>query len=510
MEQESPRRRSVSWAQVLPLLFGLIVWILFWYRDTALAMVAIWARAETYAHAFIVPPISLWLIWRKRHELAALCPQPTLWLIFPVLATTIFWLMGELTAVNALTQFTFVLTLLLAIVSTLGFRISRRIVFPLAFLLFCVPLGDFMTPTLMEWTAWFTVLALRATGIPAYQEGMQFVIPSGNWSVVEACSGIRYVIASVTIGTLFAYLNYVTLCRRLIFIGISTIVPVIANWLRAYIIVMLGHLSGNKVAAGVDHLIYGWLFFGIVITIMFIIGARWSEVPPATKPVPHITPPALTPVATRAWVVTAGIALLAAAGPLAFVAIDKADGSAAPDLAGLKLPEEWNDAAPFTNWKPAYANASVERQTTYSREDKTVGLYVGYYRNQDYQRKLVTSTNVLVTSSDPVWSVVSRNRAEVILDGIPASIRTAELLSKDATGHRVVVWQWYWIGGKLTASNIEAKLLTAISRLRGRGDDSAVIILYAPRESATDALPAFAMQAIAPINQMLDATRAAR
>lgn len=513
MEQGSPRRHSVSWAQVLPLLFGLIVWILFWYRDTALAMVTIWARAETYAHAFIVPPISLWLIWRKRHELAALRPEPTLWLIFPVLATTIFWLMGELTAVNALTQFTFVLTLLLAIVSTLGFRISRRIAFPLAFLLFCVPLGDFMTPTLMEWTAWFTVFALRATGIPAYQEGMQFVIPSGNWSVVEACSGIRYVIASVTVGTLFAYLNYVSIRRRLIFIGVSIIVPVIANWLRAYIIVMLGHLSGNKVAAGVDHLIYGWFFFGIVITIMFIIGARWSEVPAAIRPMPlpHITVPSSpTPAATMAWMVTVGIALLAAAGPLAFVVIDKADGSAAPSLAGLKLPAEWNDAAPFTNWKPAYANASVEQQAAYSREDKTVGLYVGYYRNQDYQRKLVTSTNVLVTSSDPVWSVVSRNRAEVILDGMPVSIRTAELLSKDATGHRLVVWQWYWINGKLTASDFEAKLLTAFSRLRGRGDDSVVIILYAHQESATETLPAFATQAIGPINQMLNATRAAR
>ena len=208
--------------------------------------------------------------------------------------------------------------------------------------------------------------------------------------------------------------------------------------------------------------------------------------------------------------VTVGIALLAAAGPLAFVVIDKADGSAAADLAGLKLPAGWDETKPFTNWKPAYANASVEQQATYSRDDKTVGMYVGYYRNQNYRRKLVTSTNVLVTSSDPVWSVVSRNRAVVILDGMPVSIGTAELLSKDATGHRLVVWQWYWINGKLTASDFEAKLLTAYSRLRGRGDDSAVIILYANQESAAETLPTFAMQAIGPINQMLDATRAAR
>ena len=185
--------------------------------------------------------------------------------------------MGELTAVNALTQFALVATLILAIISTLGISVSRQIAFPLAFLLLSVPVGDFMMPKLMEWTAWFTVLALRASGIPVYQEGLQFVIPSGNWSVVEACSGIRYIIASVTVGTLFAYLNYVTLRRRLIFIAISFIVPVFANWLRAYMIVMIGHLSGNKLAVGVDHLIYGWVFFGIVIMAMFAIGARWSE-----------------------------------------------------------------------------------------------------------------------------------------------------------------------------------------------------------------------------------------
>jgi EpsI family protein len=208
--------------------------------------------------------------------------------------------------------------------------------------------------------------------------------------------------------------------------------------------------------------------------------------------------------------VTASIALLATAGPLGFVTIDKADSAAASNLAGLTLPAGWSEAAPFTDWKPAYANASVERQAAYTREGKTVGLYVGYYHNQDYQRKLVTSTNVLVRSNDPTWIILSRNSAEINLEGIPPSIETAELLSKDIAASRLVVWQWYWINGKLTASDFEAKLLTAFSRLRGRGDDSAVIILYAHQESATETLPAFAMQAIGPINQMLGATREAR
>ena len=126
-------------------------------------------------------------------------------------------------------------------------------------------------------TADFTVAALRASGIPVYREGLQFVIPSGSWSVVEACSGIRYLMASFMVGSLFAYLNYRSWRRRLAFVAVSLVVPIVANWLRAYMIVMLGHLSGNTLAVGVDHLIYGWVFFGIVIMAMFMVGARWSE-----------------------------------------------------------------------------------------------------------------------------------------------------------------------------------------------------------------------------------------
>ncbi|WP_416336459.1 exosortase A [Dechloromonas sp. A34] len=474
-------------------------------------MVTIWLRSETYAHAFVVPPISLWLIWRQRTQVLAEQPRASFLLAAPVVITTFFWLLGELTAVNALTQFALIATLVLAIMALLGIQVSKRIAFPLAFLFFSVPIGDFMLPKLMDWTAAFTVLALRATGIPVYQEGLQFVISSGNWSVVEACSGIRYIIASVTVGTLFAYLNYVSLRRRLIFIAVAIIVPVIANWLRAYMIVMLGHLSGNKLAVGVDHLLYGWLFFGLVIMIMFMIGARWSEEPSEQASTPD-TPSAEPALPVRnIWLTTLVIAFLAIVGPLGYFAINKSDQAAPPSLQQLKLPVEWEETQQFASWKPAYANPSDELQIAVVRQGKPVGLYISYYRNQDYQRKLVTSTNTLAVSNDKVWSVVARKLAATNLNGLPARIQTAELLGKDTSPEsRLVVWQWYWINGKLTSSDFEAKFHTALSRLSGHGDDSAVIMLYAPLDSAADTLPDFAAQAIAPINQLLDATRQAR
>ena len=103
--------------------------------------------------------------------------------------TGFVWLLGELATVGVVSQFAFTTMLVLAVPAVLGFVVARRITFPLAFLYFAVPFGEFALPHLMEWTANFTILGLRLSGIPVYREGLNFVIPSGNWSVVEACSG---------------------------------------------------------------------------------------------------------------------------------------------------------------------------------------------------------------------------------------------------------------------------------------------------------------------------------
>ena len=96
-------------------------------------------------------------------------------------------------------QYAFVAMVPAAVVALLGRRVGMALAFPLAFLFFAVPTGEALVPRLMNWTADFTIGALRLSGIPVYREGNFFSLPTGRWAVVEACSGLRYVIASVTI-----------------------------------------------------------------------------------------------------------------------------------------------------------------------------------------------------------------------------------------------------------------------------------------------------------------------
>lgn len=510
-----------GWRQALTALLLLLVWVLFLYRDTGVAMVTIWYRSETFTHAFLVPPISLWLIWRQRSLIAEQAPRPLFSALVLAAGASFAWLLGDLVAINAVTQLAFVFLLVLSVPTVLGLPITRLMIFPLGFLFFAVPIGEFFMPQLMEWTADFTVMALRLSGIPVYREGLQFVIPSGNWSVVEACSGVRYLLASLTVGTLFAYLNYQSTQRRLVFVIVSLVVPVLANWMRAYMIVMLGHLSGNKLAAGVDHLIYGWVFFGMVIMLMFFIGARWAE------PDKVLLPQALDAAAsaakthmTKLWVVAACFAVLAALPKVVNWAIDRSEGGVAVQLvAPAALAPGWQAVSlPVVDFKPAFENPSAELNTSFASQGQVVGLYLGYYQHQDYTRKLVSSTNVLVPSNDPKWSRVASGARSVVLNGQPVRVRTAELrqssLAAAGSQSRLLVWQFYWINGRLTSNDYLAKAYSAFYRLTGRGDESAVLVLYTQKSdragSAEAALESFVSDNYAAINTLLAAARQAK
>jgi EpsI family protein len=423
--------------------------------------------------------------------------------------------------VNAATQFALVALLVMSVPAVFGWAVTWALTFPLMFLFFAVPFGEFMVPSMMSWTADFTVSALQMTGVPVYREGLQFVIPSGNWSVVEACSGVRYLIASFMVGTLFAYLNFRTPGRRALFIAISLLVPILANWVRAYLIVMLGHLSGNKLAAGVDHIIYGWVFFGLVIGVMFTLGARFGQSP---EPVPVVrggTGRATGGPDVAAWGVSAAVIAVLVATQFGFWRLDHGSDRPAPVFT---LPPTfeggWVQAnAPLSDWTPAFKNASAQATGTWESGGAAVSVWVGYYRNQGYDRKLVSSTNTMTEMvPEALWAQVSSGA----LDGSKAAgaaVRTADLRGPPAEGssqpQRLRAWQVYWIGGTLMTSDVRARLQLAINRLLGRGDDGAVIFLStrlqeARGDEADATLARFLGPNLAALTARLEATRSGR
>lgn len=512
-----PPRTASVWRAPAVAVVALIALLLLRYRETALAMVEIWERSETFAHAFVVPPITLWLIWRQREVLKGLQPRPVPWMLLVMAALALLWWLGDQVSVNAVTQLTLTAMIVATVPTVLGWQVARALMFPLGFLFFAVPIGEFLTPTLVQFTADFTVAAVRLSGVPVFREGNQFVIPSGSWSVIEECSGIRYLMASFMVGSLFAYLNYQSYRRRVIFIACSLVVPVLANWVRAYLIVMIGHLSSNRLATGVDHIVYGWVFFGIVIMALFFVGARWAEPdPPVQSSAADRGGSAMRSPWALVAVVVASLLIL----QLPFVS-SGAQADAGPALK-VRLPDAlapaWRvDAAVMTTWRPTYVGATQELNQTYASGSDRVGVYVAYYRHQSDDSKLVSSVNILVRSIDEVWNQVASGRLTTATPLGDVAWHTAQILpaSKASTGdrQRVTVWRAYWIGDRLVTSDVQAKLLQAWLKIQGRPDDAAAVLLYSTLPDAPDAsrqLTSFASANLGALVQALSQARAQR
>lgn len=511
-----------AWRQAGPAFLLMLVALFALYWGSFSSMVGLWMGSENYAHAVVVPPISLWLIWQRRRELLAMSPAPSPWFLVLLLALSLAWLVGDLSQTNALTHFTVVLMLVTLVPAVLGPQIAKLLAFPLAFLFFAVPFGEFLFPVMMDATADFTVAALRLTGVPVYREGLQFVIPSGNWSVIEACSGLRYLIASLMVGALFGYLNYRSLSKRLLFFGVSIIVPLLANWVRAYMIVMIGHLSGNKLAVGVDHLIYGWVFFGVVMLLMFVIGSRFADnngQPEAAASVSAQLPVSQASAAsssTAVLLLTLATAAVLAVPHLVMAGLQRTESTAQPRLDALQtLSTGWQplDGMPGTPWEPEFLPPAAVLQQAFKGEGgATVGLYVGYYRHQDSRSKLVSSQNMLVRSKNERWTQMHSGSARVELDGAPMQFNESELRTALGMGseQRLILWQVYWVNGSWTHSNAQAKLYGALHRLMGRGDDGASVVFYTDKASAAGAqqvLSTFVRENLSVIEKQLRRTR---
>jgi exosortase A len=249
------------------------------FRQTWMQMIHVWNNSETFSHAWLIAPISIWLIWQRRSLIAAIDFRPS-WIgaVFLVGAGAL-WVLGQLAGVKVIEQFAVVGVLIGIVVLILGRTFFKEFCFPLVFLFFMVPAGEGLTPFLMQHTADATVWALRLSNIAVFREGMHFTLPTGRWSVVEACSGLRYVIAAGVLGVLFSYLNFETLRKRVVFVVACLLIAVFANWVRAYVVVLAGHFSGMRIGTGEDHVWFGWFFFGLVMALVFYIGMRYSSPP---------------------------------------------------------------------------------------------------------------------------------------------------------------------------------------------------------------------------------------
>ncbi|MCB1671170.1 MAG: exosortase A [Gammaproteobacteria bacterium] len=456
------RLTSSCWLVIILSLYVLIVTALF--HDTAQSMVSTWLRTDMYAHGFLIPPLCAYLAWRLRGHLSTLSVRPEPRVLVLTLGAGVAWLFANLVDVNVIQELAYIAMLVSGIWAIVGTAVARRFAFPLGFLFLSVPMGSGLIPPLMEFTADTTESLLRASGIPVLREGMFMYLPTGTWSIVEACSGVNYVIASVTLGLCYAHLNYTSLWRQSAFILAAIVTPVLANSARAYFVVLAGHLSDMRLGTGEDHIVFGWVFFGAVMMLMFWIGSYWQQ-PEAVPPPPDRSASEL-PVNALAKV--CGITLVCAAlWPALSAAMNRGGGPI--EIVTLEPPTaqpDWHYADDSDwQWQPFQSGADQELDRVYVKqtniETLAVGLHLRQYLQQGQGSELIDSSLIPWRPESGDWEVV--NLQNVVTDlAVPDHATEARLVSGRV---ELLVWSWYRIDQRHITNLYVAKLLEAKQQL---------------------------------------------
>ena len=266
-------RLPLSWR--VPLLHLGLAWLglgALFLADWS-AMTHQWWNASTYNHILLVPPILAWLVGIRAPALAKLAPHAW-WPGLGLLAAGLLaWLVGTATGVNLVSQLGAVVVLQAAVVTLLGPRVAAGLLFPLGYMLFLVPFGDEIVPMLQAITAKLAVGLTHASGVPAQVEGVFIDTPAGLFEVAEACSGVKFLVAMVALGSLAAHLGFKGWKRRAVFMAAAIVVPVLANGVRAWGTIYIAQSQGIAFAAGFDHIVYGWIFFVVVMGVL--LAAAW-------------------------------------------------------------------------------------------------------------------------------------------------------------------------------------------------------------------------------------------
>lgn len=331
--------QPVAWrASLIALAVGLGAWALL-FLDEITAAVRVWNSSTAYNHCWLIAPIAAWLFWQRRERLALLAPIPAPLFALLAIPGTLVWFAAERLGVMEGRQLAAFGLAQVIILTVLGWRFALAFAGPLAYLVFLVPFGGFAVLPLQHITAWMIDWGLDILGITHFVDGLMIETPAGLFHVAEACAGLRFIIAALAFGALYALVIFRSPWRRLIVMALALAVPVVANGIRAGGIIVLAEYLGSAEAAAADHIIYGWGFFSAIILLLILAGLPFREdgAPPAA---PRFPAPSSPPARAAALGGAAALAVgLAAVGPGGAMALAYQGGAPSETTLRLAAPD---------------------------------------------------------------------------------------------------------------------------------------------------------------------------
>jgi exosortase len=244
------------------------------YAPVLWRLVQQWYNDPDYSHGFLVPFLSAYLIWQRRDKLAQVVRRPSNSGLLVVVASLGLLFLGSLGAELFLTRISVVVTLCGLIVYFSGWPLLRAMAFPLAFLLFAIPIpvliyNEIVFPLQFIASRFATSCLEMLNLFPIMREGNVLIMPGMRLEVVEACSGIRSLMSLLALAAGYGYLAEKSVAVRWFMFLAMVPLAIISNGTRVMITALMTNYLGPRAAEGFMHEFSGWVIF-VVATALFL------------------------------------------------------------------------------------------------------------------------------------------------------------------------------------------------------------------------------------------------
>jgi exosortase D (VPLPA-CTERM-specific) len=489
-----------------------------------LELVRRWNGQEEYSHGFLIPIITAWLLWTRRHSLRASVGQPSFAGVALILLALGMHLVGELSAIWILSQIGFVITLMGIVLAIGGYSLLRVAFIPLAYLLFAIPLPYFidaaLTLKLQLISSELGVLVIRLFQIPVYLDGNLIDMGTYKLQVVEACSGLRYLYPLLSLSFLAAYLFHGKLWQRALIFLSGIPIAIGMNGFRIGLVGVLVDRWGTQMAEGFLHFFEGWVIFlacsallaGEMYVLARLSGRRFFDVFHVSTTQPHVDPgqrKLYRPVPSAA-----ALGLLC----LGFLAVFFVSGRSEviPErtrfVAFPTRLEQWQGhTTPLDLATEQFLNTDDYIMADYSGPDgRPVNFYVAYYASQ---RKNESPHSPIVCLPGGGWLITQLERRNFD-NGAASGSQPFNRVIIQKGSNRDLAYYWFEERGRMVADEYWAKwYLLSDSIVKNRTDGALVRLVtqIKPDESDEDAdrrLQSFMRAALPRLTEFLPSSRA--
>lgn len=257
----------------------LIVLVFTLYAPVVYDLIVFWWNSEEYSYGLLMPIIAGYIVYQQRNHLFLMEQMLSARRSYIsgnilLLVSCLIYIVSVIADIESIKRYTFILSLASIALNIGGWKLLRRVIFPLLLLLFALPLpyllGAILTAKMQLISSDLGVLLIRVMGLPVFQDGNVINMSGFQMLVAEACSGLRYLYPLMAIALIITYFYRGGFFLKLGIFLLAIPITIGMNSLRIAITGLLIKLYGKQVAEGFLHDFEGWLVFAVAFVLLIL------------------------------------------------------------------------------------------------------------------------------------------------------------------------------------------------------------------------------------------------